>query len=114
MKTILGILMVFLLPVSGIAAGSASGTVGAVSIKETGYVLITFDTLPANPVGCEGNENIEYQMVAIANDHVAKQEILSLVLTAHTTREPIDFWVSGCYEAYGKSFPLATSATLRQ
>lgn len=88
-------------------AGGAGGTVNAITVKETGYILIKLDAPHANPMEC-----IRDDMIAIPNNHNSKKEILSLVLTAQAANKSVNFWVTGCYEYYGSSFPSAATATV--
>lgn len=99
-----------LLPsIANTAPGGASGTIYSVIIKETGYLLITLDSAHANPTGC-----LQNKMIAIANNHIAKKEMLSLVLTAQAQQKPVSFWVTDCYEYYGTSYPLAVTAGIHR
>jgi len=79
--------------------GGASGEILSINIKETGYILITLKSSHANTENCASST-----MVAIANNHIAKKEILSIVLSAFATKRLVNFWISGCYEYYGTSF----------
>lgn len=110
MKYFITILLCFLFSENYVvAAGTASGKINSITIKETGYILISLESPHSNPMACEQNK-----MIAIANNHVAKNEILSVVLSAHATRKLAAFWITGCYEYYGTSFPIGTTATIHQ
>jgi len=112
MKTIITILAYasLLISFNNFAAnGGASGLVKSITIKETGYILIELESSHANPGNCERNK-----MIAIANNHIAKKEILSVVLSAHAANKPVSFWVTSCYQGYGTSYPQAIVAAIHQ
>lgn len=110
MKYIFSLIVVSIISLSAYAnPGGVSGTVNMINIKETGYILITFDDPHSNPMGCE-----LANMVAIEQSHVAKKEILSVVLAAHTVHKRVGFWITGCYEQYGTSFPIGGTAAIFQ
>jgi len=110
MKYISTLLLFFLVPaVSYGVSGGVSGAISKINIKETGYMLITLESAHANPTGC-----LQSSMVAIPHTHLAKNEILSVLLSAHATRKPVSLWVTGCYENYGTSFPIGGTVTIYQ
>ena len=99
-----------IIPLNSFArAGVAAGKIFSINIKETGYILITLEAPHANPSGCEQNK-----VIAIANNHIAKKEILSVALSAYATRKPVSFWVASCYEYYGTSYPLGVTGAIYQ
>ena len=89
------------------APGSAYGTISGITVKETGYIIVTLDAAHANPMSC-----IEDKKIAITNNHIAKKEILSVILSAFATKKRVGFWVTDCYEYYGTSHPLGITATI--
>lgn len=102
------LLMLLLIPnIVNAAAGGVSGTIRTITVKETGYLLITLNAAHANPTAC-----LQDKLIAIANNHIAKKEILSVVLSAHATNKPVSFWITGCYEYYGTSYPNGVTAAI--
>lgn len=91
------------------APGGVSGKISSINIKETGYILMTLEVPHTNPTAC-----IQDKIIAIANNHVAKKEILSVALSAHAANKPEGFWITDCYEYYGTSYPLGVTAAIYQ
>lgn len=107
MKKALIVLAMLIAPFSFSASpGGATGKITAVTIKETGYILVTMESDHANPMECERTN-----IVAIAQNNSNRELMLSVILTAFASGKTAGFWVTDCYEYYGTSFPLAVTAT---
>lgn len=89
------------------APGEASGTISRIIVKESGYVLVYFQQPHANPTQC-----VESNVVAIAQDHIAKKEMLSVAMLSKAMGRVANFWVNDCYAAYGTTFPLGITAAI--
>jgi hypothetical protein len=88
--------------------GSSSyKTIKGINIKETGWILNSTDTPHANPMGCEKSDYI-----ALSPTHLARDQILSLILSAYAMNKKVNFWITGCYESYGTSFPIGITASV--
>ena len=109
LRRYIGLALCFFSMGAAAAAGGGSGQVKSITVKETGYILIGLTGNHDNPVGCE-----RASIVAIASDHVAKQEIMTVALTALTLQKPFSFWLTECYHAYGTSYPLGVTATMQR
>lgn len=93
---------------NSLAGGGINGTISQINIKETGYVLITLTAAHNNPDSCETTDKVVF-----AHSHIAKQEMISVSLAAMTSGKSSNFWLSGCYEAYGTTFPIAITAAIK-
>jgi hypothetical protein len=87
--------------------GSASGLIEFITVKETGYLLIQLSENHANPMECERAD-----IIAIENTNLNKDQMLSISLMAFAGGYKASYWVVGCYEYYGTSFPLGSTATV--
>ena len=103
---IIFLISVFSLPVHS-APGGVAGKITSINIKETGYILITLNSPHGNPEECMSNTSL-----VIAHNHIAKKEMLSLVLSAFSMDKTTSFWITGCYQAYGTSYPIAITANI--
>jgi len=90
------------------AAGGINANIKSINIKETGYVFIGLTAPHNNPDGCERND-----VVVFPNAHIAKTEMLSVSLAAMTSNKTSNFWLTGCYSAYGTTYPIAITAAIK-
>lgn len=104
MEKILILALLLLMPAASAVAAGASGKIKAINIKETGYIFITFTSDHTNNEQCG-----KADMVAIPQTHIAKKEILTIVLSAFAMKREISFWTQGCYAKYGTTYPKVTS-----
>ncbi|WP_286855429.1 hypothetical protein [Spongiibacter sp.] len=108
MKNIFIVLMLWLFSGHAVSApGSVSGAIQSVTVKETGYLIVALTSSHSNPEGCD-----QVSRVAIEAGHPGRAEIMSVLLSALAMNKPVSFWIMGCYNAYGKSYPIAMTATI--
>ena len=108
MKNIFIVLVLWLFSSHAVSApGAVSGTIQSVTVKETGYLIVALTARHSNPEGC-GQE----RRVAIDAGHPGRAEIMSVLLSALAMNKPVSFWITGCYSAYGESYPIAITATI--
>ena len=89
------------------APGGVSGKISGITVKETGYLYINLQSPHSNPENCDRADQI-----VITHNHVAKQEILSVVLAAQMTNKSVSFWIVGCHDYYGYTAPIAVTASV--
>ena len=84
-------------------AGGASGIqqVEMLSLRNDGTVTASgVDGAWLNPDGCSNST-----WVALSVLHPYYREIYAMLLTAHTTRGEVRFFLSGCLNVYGTLYP---------
>ena len=110
MSRLVAFTLLFLMSLTAMAAsGGVSGNIASVTVKETGFLFVRLSEPHANLQGCEKPE-----WVVFDSDHVARGEIMSVLLSAVALQKPVGFWLtgSGCYLAYGSSYPKAVTVTI--
>ena len=106
-KLIFSIFMVISPFVLSANHGSAGGIIKSINVKETGYILITFESNHANTMECES-----LNQVVIASTNPDRELMLSLALTAYATGDIASYWITGCYSYYGSSYSVASTASV--
>ena len=108
MKTILMALSL-LMAFSGFESKAASGPSGFVKIKTlragAGFIRVTGETNFTDPSNCAGSENAS---VLVFEDTQSYSEIVSFLLAARVSGEPVQFWLSDCKTDSGKEYPRGT------
>ena len=108
MKIILAALLL-LVGLTGFESRAASGASGFVKIKTlragAGFIRITGETNFTDPSNCNGSVN---STVLVFDDTQSYSEIVSFLLAARLSGEPVQFWLSDCKIDSGKSYPRGT------
>lgn len=104
-KSVFALFVFLLASVNSYANGTVSDYVKSVQVRETGNLEITLEAHHGNPDGC-----VQAGKVVIEHSHVAKKEILSLVLTALSQHKSTSYYLVGCLEQYNTTYPKGYTA----
>jgi hypothetical protein len=96
---------------SAVVGGGSSGiqALDAARVRTDGVVLFRGVTVDwNNPDSC-----VRSDWVALSPLHAYYREIYAAMLAAYATAKEVSFWLSGCVEASGDTYPEISSITVR-
>ena len=86
--------------------GYVSGVIKSISVKETGYIFIRFQSGNTHEF-CTVDHSI-----TIAANNPNKKEMLSLSMAAFMAGFPMGYYVTNCHAAYNNEYAVAITADL--
>lgn len=97
---------------AGMDTYAATGSSGFVKIKTlragAGFIRITGETKFTDPSNCSNDGTNQNQSVLVFEDTASYSEIVSFLLAARVSGEPVQFWLDGCRTDSGKDYPRGT------
>jgi len=108
MKRICFVLMLLLCEHANAGGGSGFRNISSIKIEGSSFIMIHATSAWSNPDGCSKSD----QAMVLMSDN-ARQEKLSLAISAYMSGKKIGFWLSGCSQTpWGYSVPNVYTMTV--